>query len=47
MNFRNLLNQLINSENKAKAMGIQAFILKPILTQELAETIRRVLDGTR
>jgi PAS domain S-box-containing protein len=35
------------TEKKAKAMGIQAFILKPILRQELAETIRRVLDRTR
>ncbi len=35
------------TEKKAKAMGIQAFILKPILRQELAETIRKVLDGTR
>ena len=35
------------TEKKAKAMGIQAFILKPILRQELAETIRRVLDGKR
>ncbi|KPK26118.1 MAG: hypothetical protein AMK69_12720 [Nitrospira bacterium SG8_3] len=35
------------TEKKAKAMGIQAFILKPILRQELAETIRRVLDETR
>jgi PAS domain S-box-containing protein len=35
------------TEKKAKAMGIQAFIMKPILRQELAETIRRVLDGTR
>ncbi len=35
------------TEEKAKAMGIQAFIMKPILRQELAETIRRVLDGKR
>ena len=35
------------TEKKAKAMGIQAFIMKPILKQELAETIRRVLDGIR
>jgi PAS domain S-box-containing protein len=35
------------TEKKAKAMGIQAFIMKPILKQELAETIRRVLDETR
>ena len=35
------------TEKKAKAMGIQAFVLKPILRQELAETIRRVLDGIR
>jgi len=35
------------TEEKAKVMGIQAFIMKPILRQELAETIRRVLDGKR
>jgi PAS domain S-box-containing protein len=35
------------TEKKAKAMGIQAFIMKPILRQELAETIREVLDVTR
>ena len=29
---------------KAKAIGIRAFVNKPILKQELAETIRRVLD---
>jgi DNA-binding NarL/FixJ family response regulator len=47
MNFRSLSNQLIDSEKKAKAIGIQAFIMKPILRQVLAETIREVLDGTR
>jgi PAS domain S-box-containing protein len=35
------------TEKKAKTMGIQAFIMKPILRQELAQTIRKVLDGTR
>ena len=46
MNFKNLSYHLIDNEKKAKTMGIQAFIMKPILRQELAETIREVLDGT-
>ena len=32
-------------EKKAAAMGIQAFISKPILKREIAEAIRAVLDG--
>jgi PAS domain S-box-containing protein len=32
-------------EKKAMALGIRAFISKPILKQELAETIRNVLNG--
>jgi len=32
-------------EGKAKAMGIRAFIFKPILKREIAEAIRKVLDG--
>jgi PAS domain S-box-containing protein len=32
-------------EKKAMALGIRAFISKPVLKQELAETIRNVLDG--
>ena len=32
------------SEDKAKAMGIRAFIMKPILRHDIAYTIRRVLD---
>ena len=31
-------------EKKAKAMGIRAFLNKPLLKYEIAETIRRVLD---
>ena len=31
-------------EKKALNMGIRAFILKPILKREIAETIRAVLD---
>jgi CheY-like chemotaxis protein len=31
-------------EEKAKAMGIRAFLLKPFSVKEIAETIRRVLD---
>jgi PAS domain S-box-containing protein len=32
-------------EKKAMASGIRAFISKPVLKQEMAETIRNVLDG--
>jgi CheY-like chemotaxis protein len=33
-------------EKKAMAMGIRAFVCKPVLKRELAETLRRVLDET-
>jgi CheY-like chemotaxis protein len=32
-------------ENKAMDMGIQAFVSKPVLKREIAETIRAVLDS--
>jgi hypothetical protein len=32
-------------EEKAKAMGMRAFVFKPILIRDIAETIRKVLDG--
>ena len=32
------------TEEKAKEMGINAFLLKPILKGVMAETVRRVLD---
>jgi len=32
-------------EDKVKAMGMRAFVFKPILKRDLAETIRKVLDG--
>ena len=31
-------------EKEAKTMGIEAFIMKPIIMSEIAETIRDVLD---
>jgi CheY-like chemotaxis protein len=34
------------SEDTAKRIGIRAFILKPIVMSDLAETMRKVLDGT-
>ena len=34
------------SEEAAKHIGIQAFILKPIVMSDLAVTMRKVLDGT-
>jgi len=35
---------LINEE-KAKAIGIREFVMKPLVTRDLAMTIRKVLDG--
>ncbi|MBN1850729.1 MAG: response regulator [Deltaproteobacteria bacterium] len=32
------------TEEKVKEMGIRAFISKPIFKQDMADTIRRVLD---
>lgn len=32
------------TEEKAKAMGIREFVMKPIVTRDIAETIRNVLD---
>jgi len=32
------------SEHQAKTIGIQAFIMKPVLREEMARTIRRILD---
>jgi len=36
-------SELIN-ENKAKAIGIREYIMKPIIIQELARVVRKVLD---
>ncbi len=33
------------SEEKAKEMGIRAFFMKPFIKNEIARTIREVLDG--
>ncbi len=33
-------------DQKASAMGIRAFVLKPIVKREIAATIRKVLDQT-
>jgi len=35
------------TEEKAKAMGIREFVMKPIVTRDIAETIRNVLDKKR
>jgi len=32
------------SEEKAKALGVGAYVMKPVSTSEMAETIRNVLD---
>ena len=33
------------SPEQAKAIGIREFVLKPMVTRDIARTIRRVLDG--
>jgi len=33
------------TEEKAKAIGIREFVMKPLVTRDLAMTIRKVLDG--
>ena len=40
--FSNIVN-----EEKAKAMGIRKFIMKPVVTSELAIMIRAILDNTK
>jgi two-component system, cell cycle sensor histidine kinase and response regulator CckA len=35
------------TEEKAKSMGIKAFIMKPLIKKDIAETLRQVLDGDR
>lgn len=37
-------SELIDQE-KAKAIGIREFVMKPIITRDIGETIRKVLDG--
>jgi two-component SAPR family response regulator len=32
------------SEDEAKALGIRAYVMKPLTQQELANTVRRILD---
>ena len=34
------------TEEKAKSMGIREFVMKPLVARELAETVRKVLDGS-
>jgi len=36
-------SELIN-EDKAKAMGIRAFVMKPVVQRELANAVRKALD---
>jgi PAS domain S-box-containing protein len=38
-------NEMISAE-KAKALGIKEFVMKPIIMREMARTIRKVLDKT-
>ena len=39
-------SEMVSAE-KATEVGISAFVMKPLLRKELAETIRRVLDGSK
>ena len=33
------------NQKQARALGVRAFVSKPVLKREIAETIRKVLDG--
>ena len=35
------------NEHRAHALGIRAFLLKPLLMRDLAEAVRKTLDGPR
>ena len=35
------------NEHRAQALGIRAFLLKPIIMRDLAEAVRKALDGPR
>jgi FixJ family two-component response regulator len=35
------------SPEEAKAAGVREFVMKPVVKREVAETIRRVLDGKK
>jgi CheY-like chemotaxis protein len=35
------------NEHRAHALGIRAFLLKPLLMHDLAEAVRKALDGPR
>jgi two-component system cell cycle sensor histidine kinase/response regulator CckA len=35
------------TKEKAETMGIKAFLLKPLLKEEMTQTIRRVLDEAK
>jgi YesN/AraC family two-component response regulator len=39
-------SERINQE-KAQAMGIKGFLLKPVIKSEMAKIVRRVLDETK
>jgi len=33
--------------NRAKAIGVKAFVFKPLVMKDMAKTVRKVLDGAR
>jgi CheY-like chemotaxis protein len=39
-------SEMVSAE-KAEKVGIRAFVMKPVMKKELAETVRRVLDGAK
>jgi PAS domain S-box-containing protein len=40
-------HSILVSEEKAKEIGIKAFVMKPLVMRNLAETVRKVLDAGR
>ena len=39
-----IFDPFFTTKEKAKNMGIKAFIMKPLIRKDIAETIRKVLD---
>jgi YesN/AraC family two-component response regulator len=39
-------SEMINEE-KAKSLGIRAFIMKPVIRTDLAQSVRKVLDSSK
>ena len=44
LSFAQVISEKLQAE-KAESLGIKAIVMKPLLIQDLAKTVREVLDG--